>query len=259
MINAWFEREGCVKVIKESLGKQMCTGISLPLKLKKVKEALKTWNAAEDDLNSRVKVLEKRINEIVGLGDLGDLDSNIHEELIWCKLHLRDSLKAQENLWKQKSRINWLKHEDLNTKFFHRAVKIRSRRNKIYGQNLGLGREASPKRMKQLIWEDTSLNMEFKRLEQMDTEMLELQFTMEEIKEAVWRCGDSKAPGPDGFKGMFFKKCWDMVEEDLLEILENFNTSGKLPQNINSSFIALISKTTTPANISEYMPTSLIS
>ncbi|GJT48322.1 RNA-directed DNA polymerase, eukaryota, reverse transcriptase zinc-binding domain protein [Tanacetum coccineum] len=40
----------------------------------------------------------------------------------------------------------------------------------------------------------------------MDRETLERQVTLEEIKEAVWDCGSSKAPGPDGYSFAFVKK-----------------------------------------------------
>lgn len=36
---------------------------------------------------------------------------------------------------------------------------------------------------------------------------LEDPFTIEEIKEAVWSCDESKASGLDGFNMCFFRKC----------------------------------------------------
>ncbi|GJV54133.1 hypothetical protein Tco_1449874 [Tanacetum coccineum] len=43
----------------------------------------------------------------------------------------------------------------------------------------------------------------------MDRETLERQVTFEEIKEAVWDCGSSKAPGPDGYSFAF---CEEVLE-----------------------------------------------
>ncbi|GJS90623.1 hypothetical protein Tco_0773259 [Tanacetum coccineum] len=49
----------------------------------------------------------------------------------------------------------------------------------------------------------------------MDRETLERQVTLEEIKEAVWDCGSSKAPGPDGYSFAFVKKYWGTIQKVL--------------------------------------------
>ncbi|KAM1621462.1 hypothetical protein ACFXTN_018310 [Malus domestica] len=43
-----------------------------------------------------------------------------------------DSLWSQEeSYWKQRSRVQWLKEGDANTKFFHQSTLQRRRRNKV--------------------------------------------------------------------------------------------------------------------------------
>ncbi|GJY57854.1 RNA-directed DNA polymerase, eukaryota [Tanacetum coccineum] len=54
-----------------------------------------------------------------------------------------------------------------------------------------------------------------------DRDYLERLVTLEEIKEVVWDCGSSKAPGPDGFSFAFVKKYWDIIQKDLHDFINS--------------------------------------
>nr|GEX47772.1 putative RNA-directed DNA polymerase, eukaryota [Tanacetum cinerariifolium] len=43
--------------------------------------------------------------------------------------------------------------------------------------------------------------------------------SVEEIKEAVWGCASSKAPGPDGFNVNFIKTFWNVIKVEFLECI----------------------------------------
>lgn len=45
--------------------------------------------------------------------------------------------------------------------------------------------------------------------------MLDAPFSEEDIKNAVWSCDGSKAPGPDGFSFSFIKANWDLLKQDI--------------------------------------------
>jgi hypothetical protein len=49
-----------------------------------------------------------------------------------------------------------------------------------------------------------------------------------------------KAPRPDGFTMAFVKKCWPVIEEDVMDFFEKVYTYGKFEKSLNPSFIALI-------------------
>ncbi|GKC39023.1 cytochrome P450 [Tanacetum coccineum] len=52
--------------------------------------------------------------------------------------------------------------------------------------------------------------------------------TNEEIKDSIFGIGNAKAPGPDGYTSMFFKKSWDIVGGDVCRAVKEFFKSNML-------------------------------
>ncbi|GJT35075.1 RNA-directed DNA polymerase, eukaryota, reverse transcriptase zinc-binding domain protein [Tanacetum coccineum] len=92
----------------------------------------------------------------------------------------------------------------------------------------------------------------------MDRDYLERLVTHKEIKEAIWDCVSSKAPGPDGFSFAFVKKYWDIIKKDLHDFINSFFASCDMPYGAKSSFITLIPKVNNPTLITNFRPVSLI-
>jgi len=53
---------------------------------------------------------------------------------------------------------------------------------------------------------------------------------------------NGKAPGLDGFNVDFFKACWEIVKQDILEVVEDLRRSKIVLRALSTSFIALIPK-----------------
>ncbi|TYG94404.1 hypothetical protein ES288_A11G186400v1 [Gossypium darwinii] len=125
----------------------------------------KEWNNM-DCLNGQVA---RKLRKLKGV--LSKWNGNIceMEELKKLNSDVWEALKFKESLRRQKSRMMWLKEGDANTAYFHRAVKIKAKRWTIY-----------------------------RILKGSEVVKLEDSFSREEIREAVWSCEESKAPGPDG-------------------------------------------------------------
>lgn len=96
------------------------------------------------------------------------------------------------------------------------------------------------------------------RLVAADGELLTTSFSIDEIKQAVWDCDGDKSPGPDRFGMDFYKKCWNIIQEDLLRVFEEFHANGKLVRGCNPSYIALIPKKEGECNLNQLRPVSLI-
>lgn len=98
----------------------------------------------------------------------------------------------------------------------------------------------------------------FSRLNSSENDGLIAPFSLEEIKDAVWSCEGNKSLGPDGFNFSFFKSCWEVVEGDIVNFMNEFHGNVVLPRAITSSFIALIPKIDSPQSLGEYRPISLV-
>nr|GEV13563.1 RNA-directed DNA polymerase, eukaryota [Tanacetum cinerariifolium] len=87
---------------------------------------------------------------------------------------------------------------------------------------------------------------------------LESNVSNEEIKRAVWDCGIDKSPGPDGFTFGFYRRFWNLIENDVYDAVKYFFTYEVIPKGCNSSFIALILKMADVNTVKDFRPISLI-
>lgn len=95
-------------------------------------------------------------------------------------------------------------------------------------------------------------------LNQQDLRHLDGNFSQNEIDLVVKNLPYSHAPGPDGFNGLFIKKCWHIIKEDFTRLLKDFCSDNIDLKSINSSVIALIPKKDNPESINDYRPISLL-
>lgn len=66
--------------------------------------------------------------------------------------------------------------------------------------------------------------------------------TKEEVTEVIKEMQNVKAPGPNDFNVDFFKSCWEIVKQDILEVVEDLRRSKTILRALNTSFITLIPK-----------------
>ncbi|GJW97147.1 RNA-directed DNA polymerase, eukaryota, partial [Tanacetum coccineum] len=87
---------------------------------------------------------------------------------------------------------------------------------------------------------------------------LEREVSKEEVKRAVWDCGIDKAPGPDGFTFGFYRRFWNLIECDVVNVVKWFFLHERIPSGGNSSFITLIPKASNANIVKDFRPISLI-
>jgi hypothetical protein len=90
-----------------------------------------------------------------------------------------------------------------------------------------------------------------------EVESLIKPVTLEEIKYVLEKIKKERSPGPDGWTTEFFIFFFDLVGDDILEMVEDSSRKGKLCGGLNSTFLALIPKVNKPVSFDDYRSISL--
>jgi hypothetical protein len=178
-------------------------------------------------------------------------------------------MQSKSDYWKKRCTIRWIKLGGENTKKFHSKATERYRHNVIvdikdddgstltthsekanaflhsFKDRMGVCRETSPMDLRVVI----------KKVENLDS--LVTPFSDEEIDNIVQHMKLDRAPGPDGFNGLFLNKCWGIVRADFVRLCHDFHCGKASLQSINGSFITLVPKKHSPEYINDFRPTSL--
>lgn len=81
--------------------------------------------------------------------------------------------------------------------------------------------------------------------------------TEEETSEVIKEMQNGKAPGPDGFNIDFFKACWAIVKQDILDVVEDSRKNKIVLKALNTSFISLIPKQENAMTPDRFRPIAL--
>lgn len=234
--------------------------------LDKVMSDLHTWGSRK--FGNVVRKIEKLRKK---LGELQYSNSDQHE-IRKITDEMNELLYREEMLWLQRSRIDWLKEGDRNTKFFHGRAVWRSRKNKIeklkaadgnvYSNQETMGTMAT-NYFKELFTKDPNLvpanvaNLFAPQVSSATNEALCADFSEEEISTALFQIGPIKAPGPDGFPARFFQRNWGLFKDNIVQAVKKFLDTGQMPEGVNHTTIVLIPKVDQPVEMKDFRPISL--
>ncbi|GJU60063.1 putative RNA-directed DNA polymerase, eukaryota, reverse transcriptase zinc-binding domain protein [Tanacetum coccineum] len=271
LYNSWLLRDGFDNLIKEEW-ELLDSNLKCHEKFRRLKDKIKQWsnNIKTLERNRKTVALEE-INSIEKRIDEGSAmpSDNDHRLILLQEIEKIDKFASMDII--QKAHVKWDIEGDENSKFFHGLINQKRRNQMINGimvegnwiTNPCLIKDAFLQFYKRKFQAQDSQVM-FSNLPHshslncMDRETLERQVTLEEIKEAVWDCGSSKAPGPDGYSFAFVKKYWGTIQKDLYDFVNLFFASCVMPNGANSSFFTLIPKVNNPTLITDFRPISLI-
>jgi hypothetical protein len=91
-----------------------------------------------------------------------------------------------------------------------------------------------------------------------ENEILTANFTIEEVKKAVFNMEHNKAPGPDGFPAEFYQVFWEIIKFDPFALFVDFHKNSLSVHNLNFGIITLIPKKDNANKIQDYRPICLL-
>ncbi|CAL9001860.1 unnamed protein product, partial [Prunus brigantina] len=267
----WAEDGNCKRVIERAWRPmaQHPRIIEWTKNLKSCRRELLKWS--RDNHHNNRKMIATLLEELDGKQTAASVRSNLGDQDL-LKTEIGRLWKNEELYWKQRSRVNWLKAGDSNTRFFHlttiqrrqrnRILKIKSEhggwisgekliRNEFQGFFLNLFKTSGPR-----DWRGILDHVPLLVTSDMNADLCK-PFDMGEVKEAIKQMGPLKAPGPDGFPAVFYQKYWQVVEDIVAGTAMDFQTGAVQLEDLNRTYIALIPKVEAPESTTQFRPISL--
>ncbi|XP_055960697.1 uncharacterized protein LOC126668753 [Mercurialis annua] len=239
-------------------------------KLKQTRHHLKTWSSQLYKRSYRnTEAITRRIIDLKQISPM-DIDWSTIRDLEYQlkQFHIQDEI-----YWAQKSRVQWLKCGDCNSKFFHAKYKERNRRNNISGLRSMQGSWVTDQ-----ISINTLILNHFQNIYQTSVPVgiesclqhfpstitatmnasLSSPITAAEVHTAIFSINSWKAPGIDGFTSFFFQTYWPLIGNQITQAVQSFFfIKGRMLKSINHTLIVLIPKVKWPQQVSDFRPISL--
>jgi hypothetical protein len=164
--------------------------------------------------------------------ELEGVDPVLHrDKILEAKWELDEILYREEMMWLQRSRINWLREGDRNTKYFHHKVMWIAKKNRIrklkrdddsWCSNEEVMQGIAASYFENLFRKDTYIDptvivelFEPKVTSDLNFELCK-PYSPEEIADALFQIGPLTSSGPDGLHARFFQRNWLLLREDII-------------------------------------------
>ncbi|KAE8813727.1 hypothetical protein D1007_09235 [Hordeum vulgare] len=246
---------------------------SFNMKLRAVARALPVWRRARiGNLQMKFLAAQELILRLDCAQDERALTA--HENATWLRLKSRCLGLAVLLRIKQRQRVkvSWLKDNLSSSKMLFIKAKSRARKSTIHSLLGPLGTTLSDQHsilnaidehFTAVVGTPTATSKsfcwDFLQITPENLQDIEHDFSLEEIKNAIWDMPTDKALGTDGFLGVFYRVCWEIIKADLLAIFQRiFNLNSRSLHKINDALIVLIPKKKDPTKIGDYRPISVI-
>ncbi|XP_060965763.1 uncharacterized protein LOC133034618 [Cannabis sativa] len=263
--NAWLKEPMCFQIVEDCWQRVGVGGILN--KLNVCADALSQWGKEITgnfkrrirECNAEMKLLKKKRD---------DISMARYSEV---RKQLFAIIDQREIFWKQRAKQFWLKEGDQNSKYFHKAASNRRRSNLIsklkndqgvfVDWENGLSDVVVQYFMSLFSASNTDYREVIDCIDHVVPEMANLELTRpvleEEVKTAVFQMHPDKSPGPDGMTPTFYQRCWHIVKQDVVGVVQRFFATGAFDEACSDANVVLIPKKKGPETMKDLRPIAL--
>jgi hypothetical protein len=244
----------------------------LHAKMQRTAKALSAWRRKSvGSVSVQLAIIQIVLTLLEKAQEARQLTSDELEFRKWLKSKILGLACIQKSIARQHSRLTWMRLGDANNKFFHLMANNRRRKNNIrslvHGDSILTSQRdkmheahhhfnsvlgTSGVRQRAVRWDNLGC---------LPFDLSELDNVIEdnEIKKVVMGLQPEKAPGPDGFIGLFYRCCFEVVKDDLSKAINDFyHLKCRSLHLVNEANIILLPKREVSDTIDKFRPISLI-
>ena len=230
----WVRLDGFEEAVKQAWdchlpGADACR--VLDHKLRKTAKALQSWSIKNiGSVRSQLFMARELIAQFDTAQEhrlLSDDEQTLRKQLKLISLGLASLART---IARQRSRLRFLEEGDANTKFFHLQACHRNRKNHIPSISHNGVWFSSDEAKSEVIYGyfNGILGTPFQRqhtieledlLPQLDLSGIDACFSEQEVWDTIREMPADRAPGPDGFNGLFYKVAWPIIKQDIMNVM----------------------------------------
>ncbi|KAL0009325.1 hypothetical protein SO802_010827 [Lithocarpus litseifolius] len=267
----WVHEARCEQIVAEAWNEGLFSSSDFPVVccLDECRKKLEGWNKSEfGHVGKKIALLQKQLEWLELQSSSPDVNRNLRD----TRVELNCWLEKENEMWKQRSCLNWFQNGDRNTRFFHAKASARAQKNLIEGvfDENEIWREDGKEIERVFVdyyselstssnpsnFEDIVNAIQPKVSEDMNASLIK-EFQAKEVYRALKQMYPLKAPGPDGMPPLFFQHFWSLVGSTVTKTVLDFLNFGISPPKFNETYIVLIPKTKNPLRVTEFQPISL--
>lgn len=273
----WFEHS-CFKELMFFWWNSMCFGGSpsfiFAKKLQMLKPNFKSWS------KEVFGNLDKKLRELEVLIDIIDKREEVATPISEVEFIERASLRRLYNevlllitkRWKSRAKTQWLVDGERNSKIFHKITNDHQRRNAIFKLKIEEEEVVCQDHIKKEVIEFYEKlysrdqaefvqldEFNFSSISEIENIWIEREISEDEILPTISSFKLNKSPGPDKFPIEFYRASWDVIKEDFMKVVDEFNEKGGVDWRLNCTFLSLIPKKNAAIELKDFRPISLVS